>query len=294
MSPASGGDHLWIVGAGRAGLALGLLLFRSGALAGLTVTGRRSDPPAHPLFDGSFPGARYTDQLEPPDPLTGVLLAVPDDVLSAAAARLAGVGVSAGTPVLHLCGAQGAEVLRPLAEAGCATGALHPLVAIADAATGAERLRGAWWGVEADGAALTLAEHIVAAAEGQVLAVAPGGKALYHAAAVFAANYAVALLGTAERLMERAGVEPAAARAALTTLAAGAVANVARSGPAAALTGPVARGDAETLRLHLRRLSEAERALYSVLARAALGLARERGLESGAAERIERVLEEER
>jgi predicted short-subunit dehydrogenase-like oxidoreductase (DUF2520 family) len=260
----------------------------------LSFTGRRAGPPDHPLFGASTPVALYTDALEPPLPLTGVLLAVPDAALPELARRLAVLGLPAGTPVLHLSGALGAETLEPLAAAGYPVGALHPLAAVADPVEGAERLRGVWWGVEAEGAALLLAGRIVGAAEGRILRVTPGAKPLYHAAAVFASNYVVALLGAAERLMEQAGVEPGDAHAALAALAAGAVANVRDSAPAAALTGPVARGDDETLRLHLAHLSGQERALYSPLARAALVLARQRGLDEDAAQRIERLLEEER
>ena len=77
---------------------------------------------------------------------------------------------------------------------------------------------------------------------------------MYHAAAVFASNYAVALLAVAEQLMVRAGVGAADAQAALARLAAGAVENVAAHGPIAALTGPIVRGDAETVERHLTRL----------------------------------------
>ena len=90
--------------------------------------------------------------------------------------------------------------------------------------------------------------------------------------------------------MAEAGVAPEDARPALAGLAAGAVENVAARGPAAALTGPVARGDARTVRLHLGRLSGADRALYSLLARQALVLAGEAGLPPEAAARVGQVL----
>jgi predicted short-subunit dehydrogenase-like oxidoreductase (DUF2520 family) len=286
---------MWIVGAGRAGLALGLLLWRRGAVTRLHLAGRRAEPPAHPLFHGAEPPATYAAGLAlPPFRPDGVVLAVPDGALAGVAEGLASAGLPVGTPVLHLSGVHGAAILRPLADAGCDTGAMHPLAAVADPVAGAERLRGAWWGVEAEGAALAFAERIVTAAEGRVLRVAPGGKALYHAAAVFASNHVVALLGAAEAMMTRAGVEPESARAALCALAAGAVDNVAEAGPAHALTGPVARGDAETLRLHVDALSPGERFLYFPLAGAALGLARRHGLDHEAARRIERFLEEHR
>jgi predicted short-subunit dehydrogenase-like oxidoreductase (DUF2520 family) len=158
---------------------------------------------------------------------------------------------------------------------------------------GTDRLRGATFGVEGDGDARALAERLVAACEGRVLSIRPGGKALYHAAAVFASNYAVALLSIAGRLMGEAGIAAEDAQPALTALAAGAVENVAALGPAAALTGPVARGDAETVARHLARLSGRDRGVYCLLALEALELARARGTDPAALARLRDLLGEE-
>lgn len=285
--------HLWIVGAGRTGLALGLRLHRVHAVARLTVTGRRAVTPRHPLFEGEPPAAAYRasieDAAERPD---AVVIAVPDRAIAEVAERLASIDLPPSIPILHTSGSRSVDVLRRLADAGHPVGSVHPLAAIADPVAGAERLEGVGWGVEGEGAALALAERIVAACSGRVLRIAPGGKPAYHAAAVFASNYAVALLAVAERLMEEAGVHAEDARPALAALAAGAVENVVARGPAAALTGPVVRGDAETVALHLERLSADERALYCLLGREALRLARTAGLDAAAADRIGTLLGE--
>jgi predicted short-subunit dehydrogenase-like oxidoreductase (DUF2520 family) len=288
-APAS--DRLLIVGAGKVGLALGLALHRAGAASSLVYGSRKDAPPPHPLFEGDDPPARLAGRLPVPPPgVTGVLLAVPDRVIGDIAAEMATLDFPAGVPVLHTSGTLGLEPLAPLAERGVSVGSLHPLAAVADPVAGAERLRGAAFGVEAEDAARALAERIVTACGGTLLEVAHGGKPLYHAAAVFAANYAVALMGVAERLMIGAGVDPADARAALAGLAAGAVANVAEHGTAAALTGPVARGDDDTVRLHLSRLSARDGRVYSLLGREALALATAAGLDDEAAARVRRAL----
>jgi predicted short-subunit dehydrogenase-like oxidoreductase (DUF2520 family) len=282
-------DQLWIVGAGRLGLALGLRLHRAGAVESLTYAGRRADPPAHPLFRAG--AARYQQGLAPaPVDLTGVVLAVPDDALAAAVAELAAVDLAAGVPVLHASGSQSTEVLAPLAARGHSVGGMHALAAIADPVEGADRLRGATFGVEGEGEARALAERLVAACGGRVLHIRPGGKALYHAAAVFASNYAVGLLSIAERLMDEAGIPADDAQPALAALAAGAIENVAARGPAAALTGPVARGDAATVERHLARLSGADRDVYCLLGLEALKLAESRGLAPAAVVRLRELL----
>lgn len=287
------GDRLLVVGAGRVGLALGLALHRAGALASLVVAGRRETAPPHPLFAGDPPPASYV--VGPPEVeagTTGVLLAVPDRALPDAVASLALRAFPPGLPVLHTSGVLGLDVLAPLHDAGAETGSVHPLAAVADPVEGADRLRGARFGIEGAGAARALAERVVAAVGGIPLAISPGGKARYHAAAVFAANYAVALLAVAERLMGEAGVATEEARPALVALMRGAVDNVAARGPAAALTGPVSRGDESTVRLHLAELSGGLRPLYSLLGREALELARAAGLDPAAAARVGDVLEE--
>ena len=282
-------DRLWIVGAGRLGLALGLRLHRAGAVESLAYAGRRADPPAHPLFRDGI--ARYQSGLEPvPGDVTGILIAVPDDAIPDAVAELAAVHLPTAVPVLHASGSQSIDVLAPLAERGHPVGGMHALAAIADPVEGADRLRGATFGVEGEGEARALAVRLVMACGGQVLFIRRGGKALYHAAAVFASNYAVALLSIAERLMDDAGIPAEDAQPALAALAAGAVENVAARGPVHALTGPVARGDAATVERHLARLSGAERDVYCLLGREALKLATMRGLSPAAAARLRELL----
>jgi predicted short-subunit dehydrogenase-like oxidoreductase (DUF2520 family) len=285
--------HLWMVGAGRTGLALGLRLHRAHAVGRLTMTGRREQPRRHPLFDGDPPVAEYRSSIEhAPGDADAIVIAVPDAAIAEVAGRLAAIDLPPSIPILHTSGSRSTDVLQRLAERGHSVGSAHPLAAIADPVQGAERLAGATWGVEGEGAARALAERIVQACGGHALRIAPGGKPAYHAAAVFASNYAVALLSVAERLMEQAGVDAAQARPALTGLAGGAVENVGGWGPEAALTGPIVRGDVDTVALHLGRLSADERALYSLLGREALRLARRAGLDPAAAERMGALLGE--
>jgi len=124
--------------------------------------------------------------------------------------------------------------------------------------------------------------------------VAPGGKPLYHAGAVFASNYIVALFHAAERLFEAAGVPREAGRAALARLAEGTLENLKAEGPEGALTGPVERGDEGTVARHLEALRRARPELaeaYAALGRIALGVARAKGsVDRVAADRVAAVL----
>jgi predicted short-subunit dehydrogenase-like oxidoreductase (DUF2520 family) len=125
---------------------------------------------------------------------------------------------------------------------------------------------------------------------GRPLVIAPSARPLYHAAAVVGSNYLVALAAAASRMLGEAGVEEADTLPALLPLMRGTLDNIERLGVSAALTGPIARGDADTVRLHLARLSAADRVLYCGLGLELLRLARASGMDGQRAEEIELLL----
>jgi predicted short-subunit dehydrogenase-like oxidoreductase (DUF2520 family) len=165
------------------------------------------------------------------------------------------------TVVAHCAGSLGLDVLAGHTRVG----SVHPLVALATPALGADRLVGAWFGVAGD----PLVHDVVAALDGHPVEVPDGHRAEYHAAAVVASNHLVALLGQVERIAAGAGVPLEA----YLDLVRGTVDNVADLGPAAALTGPVARGDWDTVDRHLDALADDERPAYEALAGEAARLA---------------------
>jgi predicted short-subunit dehydrogenase-like oxidoreductase (DUF2520 family) len=284
MSPAL--DHVWIIGPGRLGLALGDRLLRDRIAARVTLTGRGRHPPDDPLL--GRPGASYLPPDRPPDSAASlILIAVPDAAVDAAAGLVASMARPPAV-VLHTSGVLASGVLRPLHDLGFRVGSLHPLVPVTK--DGGGSLRDAWFGVEGEPEAVRMAAAIVAGMGGTVLPLDPERKPIYHAAAVFASNYVVTALAVAERLMASAGVPAVEARQAVAALASVAVENVRTRGPAAALTGPVSRGDTGTVELHLARLSASDARLYSGLAREALRLAISRGLAPDAAAGLEELL----
>jgi predicted short-subunit dehydrogenase-like oxidoreductase (DUF2520 family) len=123
---------------------------------------------------------------------------------------------------------------------------------------------------------------------------------VYHAAAVFASNYLVALAGQAVELLQSIGWTEREAVTGLVPLMQGALAEVERRGPTAALTGPIRRGDVETVTRHLEALAGLdsrarggggrEADVYRMLGRTALEIAKKAGLDAAAAERVDRAL----
>ena len=281
----------WIVGPGRMGLSIGALLAQTDAAPPILFVGRRPTAPAHPLLDSGR--AAYASELVgAPAPGTAILFAVPDGAVATAAAGVAGLGPpGADCVALHLSGALASDTLAPLAELGYAVGSLHPLQTVADPIDGAGRLRGSYFTFEGGRRAKKVAQNIVRAAEGRLLELRVRDKARYHAACVFASNYVVACAAVAVRLLaESVDISEDEARQALSPLLHGALANLDALGLPAALTGPIARGDVETVARHLRDLDEGEGALYRLLALEALRLARRQGLSPALADSLAREL----
>lgn len=254
---------------------MGYALVQVDAVDSLVYHGRRPEPPSHPLFLQGR--AEYRHGLERPAPgTTAVILTVPDRVLLNMAMTLAARGPAPeGCVALHTSGAHGADPLEALHHAGYRVGTLHPLQAVAHPVTGAERLLGSGFALSGDRAALAVARRLVQALGGRGITVPTARRPLYHAAAVFASNYVAVLLARATRLLKEAGASSQEAQEVLAALARGTVDNAAELGVGRALTGPVVRGDVETVDLHLRTLGPEDAFLYAVLGRQALAQARD-------------------
>jgi predicted short-subunit dehydrogenase-like oxidoreductase (DUF2520 family) len=228
-----------LAGPGRAGLAVGLAMGAAGHRV-TGVLGRRLE--SLDAAAAVLPGARWLEWHEPLPPADLLVIAVPDRAIAEVAGRLAPLAAAVSGAV-HLSGLTPVGALAPLAP-GCPVGSFHPLQTLPNPRDGAARLKGAWVAVTCsdDG----LFHRLVELAQSMgchPFALADDRKALYHAAASAAANYPVAALAMARRLFEAAGVGFGVAE----PLVRAAVENALTLGPEAALTGPVARGDAGTV-----------------------------------------------
>jgi predicted short-subunit dehydrogenase-like oxidoreductase (DUF2520 family) len=223
-----------------------------------------------------------------------IFLAVPDPAIANLAAELAELPLPEGSAVIHLSGALGLAPLKPVAEAGRDVGSLHPLQSF-PVEREPEAFRGALVAVDASSPRL-LGElmRLARALGARPRRVPPEERTLYHAAAVLASNYLVALSAQAAEVLGRAGWSREDALAALLPLMRGVTENLAVAGLPDALIGPIRRGDPETV---ARQLSELKATgggipveVYRILGSAALELAREAGLEEETARRIEEAL----
>jgi len=202
------------------------------------------------------------------------------------AARIAGMRPPHELAVVHCSGALGLDALGALGENP--RGSFHPLQSF-PASRGPEAFRGITIAVDATTPVLLrrlqrLARHLGAKPKH----VPDRQRVLYHAAAVFASNYVIASVAEGVRLLEAAGWKREEAERALAPLVEGVAANLRRRGIVKALTGPIRRGDAETVARHLAELEDDR--LYRMLGLVTLRIAIEAGLEPVQAERTRRAL----
>lgn len=267
-----------VVSAGRVGSVLGAALRRAGHdVAGVAAVSAASLKRVEELLPEA--------PVLPPDEVVRhadlVLLAVPDDALAGLVRGLAATeSLRSGQIVVHTSGAHGVEVLAPAAEAGALTIALHPAMTFTGRAEDVERLATACVAVtagEADEAAHNVGEVLALELGAEPVRVPEHVRGLYHAALTHGANHLITLVNECAQLLRDSGVE--VPERVMAPLLSASLDNALRYGDRA-ITGPVSRGDADTVRAHLDVLSESNPDVVPVYRRLAQRTA-ERAVRSG-------------
>lgn len=285
-----------VIGAGKVGQALASLLRKAGAEITVVTARRPETADAAALATG---GRATTDNATAARSARVVLVTVGDDALETVVQDVADAGGwTTGHFVVHVSGVHGLEPLGPAAKAGAMVACTHPLQSFANVQHAVREIPGSVFGVTADGDALEMAMTLVRAVGGIPVEVAEEHKALYHAAAAVASNHLVALEDMAIDMLVRSGMPDDIARDALWPLLRGTVTNIRRFGTRLALTGPVVRGDIDTVRRHLAAIEELPalyRSAYRDLAAHAVEMALARGdIDEACAVELHRLLGGER
>ena len=252
-----------VVGAGRVGAVLGAALRRAGhEVVAVSAVSEASMERAAELL----PGVPVREVPEVVRRADLVLLAVPDDDLPGLVSGLATTGAfRAGQVVVHPGGRHGTGVLEPAARVGVLPVALHPAMTFTGTPVDLDRLVGCCFGVTTLRELRPLGEALVLEMTGEPVWIEEEDRALYHAALCHGSNHLVTLVAQSLELLEDAGIDdPARVLGPILTAT---LDNVLRRGDAA-LTGPVARGDAGTVAEHLAELAAAPaiRTTYTQLA----------------------------
>jgi predicted short-subunit dehydrogenase-like oxidoreductase (DUF2520 family) len=182
-------------------------------------------------------------------------LCVPDKAIARVAARLARKVADRGLRgqiVIHSSGALSAGVLQEAAKAGASVGSVHPLMSFPTRRP--VTLEGVSFAVEADAASSRVLNQLVRRIGGHPFPIKAASKSLYHAVGVLSSPLLVSHLAAAHEAATRAGFSPRQARRLIEPIARATLDNFFRKGPAKSFSGPIARGDVETIRLHLQAL----------------------------------------
>ena len=254
-----------ILGTGRVGSILGAALARAGhEVVAASGVSRESRQRAERMLPDT--AILATDDVVRAAEL--VVIAVPDDVLRGLIAGLASTETwRAGQIVLHTSGAHGISVLDPAAARGVLPLALHPAMTFAGRPEDLDRLRGVRFGVTAPEEFRAVAETLVLEIGGEPVWVPELARPLYHAALTLGSNYLVTLVNDCVEMLTAAGVEAPAQL--LEPLLSAALDNALRLGDPA-LTGPISRGDAATVAVHvdtLARVAPQELVVYAAMGR---------------------------
>ena len=243
--------RIGVVGAGRVGAVLSAALRAAGhevvAAAGESTASRDR-------IDALLPGVRRAKPTDVARSCDLLLLTVPDDMLENVVTTMVGAGaIRSGQIVCHTSGRHGLAVLRAASDIGARPLALHPAMTFTGTAVDLERLSGCVFGVTAREEDRALAESLVADMGGLATWVPEDKRTLYHAGLAHGANHLVTLVAQAMELLAASGAEDPATT--LRPLLSAALDNALVAGDAA-LTGPIVRGDVNTVAAHLTEIAE--------------------------------------
>jgi predicted short-subunit dehydrogenase-like oxidoreductase (DUF2520 family) len=281
-------ERVLIVGAGHVGRGL-FRAFRASGMDVLGLHGRR--PSAHATSSGRLPPS-ISDA-------NTIVVAVRDDQIDDALAELmeqrssrSRNRLASGTVILHTSGSSEPELIPRLAEIELSGGTFHPLVPFANPDRAAEMLRHAWIGIDGDDQARATSRRLAGHIGARTLDIPPGGKSLYHAAAVLSSNFPVVLASIAADLLTSLGIAERSAQQAVHGLMEGAVQNMTDGSPSEVLTGPIVRGDIDVVMRHLAALrAHADaKAVYKRLSLAALTIAADRGTDPEKIDALQKTL----
>lgn len=244
-----------IVGCGRMGTALAKTLVDRGyQIVGLSSLHRASAQRLAEICGVSETTDRPQEITRRADV---VFLTTPDGVIESVCKSISqSGGFSPAAVVLHCSGAHASTILSSARKCGAFIGSMHPLQSFASADISRNPFQAVRVAIEGDSKAVSTADQMARDLEALPLRIMTEGKPLYHAAAVVASNFLVTLMGVAFRLIQQAGIPQEEAFSVLKPLVQGTLANIERVGVHQALTGPVVRGDVQTVQAHIQAISQ--------------------------------------
>jgi predicted short-subunit dehydrogenase-like oxidoreductase (DUF2520 family) len=272
--------NIAIIGPGKVGTSIALLAKQNGyRISALSGRDEKKTQKSAKLIGGDVKVCLATEAAAAAQL---VLLTVSDGAIESVCQDLAHAGAfSSGQTVAHVSGALSSEALASARDiCGAKIGSLHPLQMFPNVEAALDVMPGSHWFCEGDPHAVLLLKQLVLNIGGMAHIISVENKALYHCASVVACNYLNALMDIALAIAEKSGLDRKTAWEVLTPLVEGTISNIDKLGTVDALTGPIERGDVETVKRHLHALKDADpeiSEIYRTLGRWTVQLAHEKG-----------------
>ncbi|MBP1917861.1 putative short-subunit dehydrogenase-like oxidoreductase (DUF2520 family) [Youngiibacter multivorans] len=249
--------EIGFIGAGKVGKALGLYFKAHGLnVSGFCSRTEKSAVEAAVLTSS----IAYRTLRELADSSDIIFITVPDQALAEvdreAALMLDGYEVKPETFWFHVSGAHSSKILEGIRKAGCETGSMHPLQSFGEPYGSAERLERSWFTLEGTDKAVLIAQSLLDKTNGKHFRIEAENKPLFHAGASVVSNFMVTLLESGISLFEAAGMDRADIFQAIEPLIESALSNIREKGTIDALTGPIVRGDYDTVSVHLKAIGD--------------------------------------
>lgn len=259
------------IGAGKVGSSLGKYFSDSG-----TVMGYSSRSADSARFAAELTSSKFYENVETlVNACDVIFITTPDDVIHQVWEELKEFSIS-GKTVCHCSGSLSSAVFSGIEETGAYGLSVHPLQAISDRENSVHLLKDCVFTVEGDERKIGEIKSLLEGFGNTVKTIFAKDKTLYHAAAVFVSNLPIALTQIGTDILKRCGFDDESARKALAPLIVGSANNAALKGAVKALTGPVERGDAETVSAHLGAINEKEKEVYLLLTNKLVEIASEK------------------
>ncbi|MFQ5631206.1 MAG: Rossmann-like and DUF2520 domain-containing protein, partial [bacterium] len=242
-----------VIGAGRVGRALTQALHKKGVRISAVIS-RSLNSAAR--CAKAVNCSNFSEQLiDLPDVTQTIFITAPDEALPRLAPHLVELDFNFTKKlVAHTSGAVTSEVLEPLKEKDALVASFHPIQTFAGDEFDWQKLSGIYFGIEGDEPALDVCRRFAKLFDGKYIIIPKEKKTVYHAACVFASNYLVALLNTPIQLLNSFNHDQAETAKILMPLIEGTIDNIRTLGIEQALTGPISRGDVQTVQKHVEML----------------------------------------
>ncbi|HRD02805.1 MAG TPA: DUF2520 domain-containing protein [Candidatus Saccharicenans sp.] len=280
-----------LIGAGKVGVSLGLALVNK--CYRLKYISDCNSEAARQAKRRIKQGKTTRDNRQAAEAAEITFICVPDGLIAEVANELSDLNLG-GKYIFHTSGAVSSSVLLPLARQGAYVASMHPIQTFATGRANPDIFRGIFFGLEGNQKALGLGQSLAKKLQAGVILISPENKALYHLACSMASNFMVVLLSEVKDLFKLLGLEEKAYLEVIYPLLNRTLLNVIELGCERSLTGPVLRGDLETVREHLKVISQKPdlEKLYRLMSLEALKMAEKRGLSASKVKALKRLLEQ--